>query len=170
MLLLYALKGPRRARVTEEFRLRFLVWPNDLDLNGHMNNGRYLTLLDLGRLDLLMRVGALRVALRNKWFPVLGACQVRFRRPLNLFQGFEIRTRLAGWDEKWVYIEQSMRRKGRVVMHAYLKGVFVGPGGSVPVTEVLARMGVSEASPPLPAAMMDWFAAERKMAEAGKDP
>ena len=29
------------------------VWPNDLDTNAHMNNGRYLTLMDLGRFDLM---------------------------------------------------------------------------------------------------------------------
>lgn len=26
----------------------FRVWPHDLDLSVHMNNGRYLTLMDLG--------------------------------------------------------------------------------------------------------------------------
>src|SRR5207253_9062755 len=36
------------------------------DTNGHMNNGRYLTLLDLGRLDLLLRIGAARPAMRKK--------------------------------------------------------------------------------------------------------
>jgi hypothetical protein len=29
-------------------RLTFRVLPTDLDLNGHMNNGRYLTIMDLG--------------------------------------------------------------------------------------------------------------------------
>jgi len=29
--------------------LRLRVLPNDLDFNGHVNNGRYFTLADLGR-------------------------------------------------------------------------------------------------------------------------
>ena len=33
------------------------VWPTDLDVSLHMNNGRYLTLMDLGRLDLMLRTG-----------------------------------------------------------------------------------------------------------------
>lgn len=38
-------------------RIRGCVLPNDLDLNFHMNNGRYLTVLDLGRIDFLLRIG-----------------------------------------------------------------------------------------------------------------
>ena len=35
--------------------LGFLVWPNDLDVNVHMNNGRFLSIMDLGRFDLSFR-------------------------------------------------------------------------------------------------------------------
>jgi acyl-CoA thioesterase FadM len=167
VLLLFFFRGPRRAPLLGELRLRFRVWPNDLDTNGHMNNGRYLTLLDLGRLDLLLRMGAVGPALRNKWYPVLAACQVRFRKPLNLFQEFEIVTRIAGWDEKWIYIDQKMMRGGRTVMHAFLKGVFTGGKGSVPITSLLKEMGNTEVSPPLPPAFSAWLAAERLMAEGG---
>ena len=41
----------------EDSVLTFRVWPGDLDLNVHMNNGRYLTVMDLGRLDLMARTG-----------------------------------------------------------------------------------------------------------------
>jgi acyl-CoA thioesterase FadM len=168
VLILYILRGPRRSPLLGDLLLRFRVWPNDLDTNGHMNNGRYLTLLDLGRLDLLLRIGAVRPALRNRWYPVLAGCQVRFRRPLNLFQTFEIVTRIVGWDDKWVFLEQKMRRQGRTVMHAYLKGVFVGPQGSVPITHLLKEMGNEEASPQLPPAFAAWLEAERVMGESGK--
>ena len=39
--------------------VELIVLPNDLDTNLHMNNGRYLTLMDLGRLDLFVRSGLL---------------------------------------------------------------------------------------------------------------
>jgi len=168
VLLLFAVKRPRFSPLLTEFRLRFRVWPNDLDTNGHMNNGRYLTLLDLGRFDLLLRIGAAGPALKKKWYPVLGACQVRFRKPLNLWQTFEMTTRIAGWDEKWVYLEQRMTRQGKPVMHAYLKGVFVGFGKSVAITELLKLMGNEQPSPPLPPAFTAWLAAERLMAEGDR--
>ena len=92
--LLWWLVFPARRGLLDESIVRFRVWPNDLDTNFHMNNGRYLTLMDLGRLDLLLRNGAIRHVMAQKWYPVLASCLIRFRRPLNLFQRFEIRTRI----------------------------------------------------------------------------
>ena len=39
------------------------VLPNDLDINFHVNNGRFLTLCDLNRMDLFIRTGLLKVGL-----------------------------------------------------------------------------------------------------------
>ena len=64
-LLLYLLRPTRRG-ILEESVVRFRVWPNDLDTNLHMNNGRYLTLMDLGRLDLLLRNGSVRHRAREQ--------------------------------------------------------------------------------------------------------
>lgn len=52
--------------------LRLRVLPNDLDFNGHINNGRYFTLADLGRLDFLIRAGVARVAIANRAVPLIG--------------------------------------------------------------------------------------------------
>ena len=46
LAVLKALRAPR-ARLGETVELTLRVWPTDLDLNGHMNNGRYLTMVDL---------------------------------------------------------------------------------------------------------------------------
>ena len=40
-----------------ELSLNLRVMPNDLDLNSHLNNGRYLTLLDLASIALFLRSG-----------------------------------------------------------------------------------------------------------------
>ncbi|MDB5490660.1 MAG: Mesenchymal stem cell protein, partial [Micavibrio sp.] len=47
-----ALFGQPMTDVTTPQRIRLRVYPNDLDSNLHMNNGRYLTVMDLGRLNL----------------------------------------------------------------------------------------------------------------------
>ena len=39
--------------------------PNDLDFNGHVTNGRYFTLADLGRLDFAIRTGSARIAIQH---------------------------------------------------------------------------------------------------------
>lgn len=159
--LLFWIVFPARRGILDESVVRFRVWPNDLDTNLHMNNGRYMTLMDLGRLDLLLRNGAIRHVLAQKWYPVLASCHIRFRRPLNLFQRFEIRTRIVTWDEKWIYLEQRILRNGDMALHAYLKGVFVArAGGSIPVTRLLELMGIRQAPPETPAGLAAWKEAE----------
>ncbi len=78
----------RRPRIDLPFAhssLRFRVWPHDLDTSLHLNNGRYWTLMDLGRTDLMIRSGLWRPVLRNGWTPVVSAGQIRFRRELRPF-------------------------------------------------------------------------------------
>jgi len=43
---------------TDVGRMTFRVVPTDLDVLGHMNNGVYFSLMDLGRIDLMIRTGA----------------------------------------------------------------------------------------------------------------
>jgi acyl-CoA thioesterase FadM len=58
--------------------------PNDLDLLRHMNNGSYLTLMDIGQVDLLVRSGAQREVDRRRWYPVVVGESIRFRRHSGL--------------------------------------------------------------------------------------
>jgi hypothetical protein len=109
------------------------------------------------------------IVFRKKWFPVLAGLQVRFRRPLNLWQKFEIHTRIVTWDVKWIYLEQKIMRNGELALHAYLKGVFTGPKGSVPITRLLELMGVRETPPPMPPALALWMEAEEKMIREDKN-
>ena len=37
--------------------LTMRVWPTDLDMNVHMNNGRYLQIMDVARAEWMMRTG-----------------------------------------------------------------------------------------------------------------
>lgn len=134
-----------------EARLPYRVLPNDLDFNLHMNNARYLSLMDLGRVDLLNRLGLLRYAFRGHWVPVLGAVRIRYVRPLRFWQRYDLVTRIAGWDAKWFYLEQRFEAEGRLIAVAQVKGLLRGPGGSIPTDEVLARVGVGLPAPPLTA-------------------
>ncbi len=49
----------------EESVLKLRVWPVDLDVNLHMNNGRYLSVMDLNRVDVILRTGLLLPLLRR---------------------------------------------------------------------------------------------------------
>lgn len=135
-----------------EARLTFRVLPTDLDFNLHMNNARYLSLMDLGRVDLLNRMGLIRFAFRGRWFPVLGAVGLRFHRPLKLWNRHDLFTRITGWDDKWFYLEQRFERGGKPIATAHVKALIRAPEGSLPTARILATLGLALTSPPLPEA------------------
>jgi acyl-CoA thioesterase FadM len=134
----------------DEARLRFHVLPHDLDFNLHVNNARYLALMDLGRVDLLNQLGLMRLAFRGRWFPVLGQVSIRYHRPLFLFQGFDLATRIVGWDAKWFYLEQRFEREGKPVATAHARALVRGPGGSIPTDQIIGALGFEISSPALP--------------------
>lgn len=137
--------------------LAFRVWPNDLDVNVHMNNGRFLSLMDLGRFDLTFRTGLGKAMLRNRWKPLVGGVTIRYRRSLDPFEGYELHTRLLGWDAKWFFLEQRfLRRGGELAAEGVVRALFRGRDGNVPVAEVLRQMGYE--GPPLeaPEAIRRW--------------
>jgi acyl-CoA thioesterase FadM len=144
--------------------LSFKVLPTDLDINLHMNNARYLSFMDLGRTDLMIRAGLLGAVSRERWKPVVGDINIKFRRPLQPFQSFKLRTQLLCWDEKWIYMEQRLESAKELHAIATVRGLFVGRKGSVPSRDVLDCLGHGGESPPFPAQVHCLLAWE----EAGK--
>jgi acyl-CoA thioesterase FadM len=136
-------------------------WPNDLDLNVHMNSGRYVSMMDVGRVALMARLRAFRPALRRGWRPIAGGSMIRYRRSLLPFQRFTVSTRILCWDVKWFYFEQRIERRGDLCASAYVRMLFRGPSGNIPPAEVLALIGPPvPPSPPMPRAITLWLEAE----------
>ena len=131
-------------------RVHFRVWPNDLDFNVHVNNGRYLALADIGRIHWFVRTGVLGVARQRRAWPMIGDAIAKFRQDLKLFQRFEIHTRLLGWDRRWGFIEHRFVREGRVIGLVAIRGVFKGPGGPLDPGVLLAGVAHTAPSPELP--------------------
>jgi acyl-CoA thioesterase FadM len=155
-----------RVGVLDEIRTAFRVWPGDLDTNRHMNNGRYLTLMDFGRFDLLMRTGLWSHVWKNRWAPVLASATIRWRRELRPFVRYELLTRIIGWDERWFFIEQRFVVQGSVVAHATVRGTFLHRRKSVPPGDIFEKLGASHESPPLPEHVRLWLASEESARKA----
>ena len=164
-----SLIGKSRVDLLATTRVRLRVWPNDLDFNIHLNNGRYLTLSDIGRIHWFVRAGLFRIARQHKAFPVGGDAIAKFRRDLKVFQTFEIHTRLIGWDRKWGFIEHRFVRKGRVIGMVTFRGVFKGPGGLVDPGVLLAGLGHSSPSPELPEWANRFHQSEELLSESLRD-
>ncbi|WP_323763906.1 acyl-CoA thioesterase [Marinovum sp.] len=135
-------------------------WPWDIDFWMELNNGRTLTLFDLGRIPLARRTGFWAVLQRRKWgLTVAGSC-TRYRRRIRPFERFEMRSRAVGVDRRFVYLEQSMwKTSGECANHAMYRMAVTGPGGIVPPPELLAELGGAE-MPPLPDHVQAWSQAE----------
>jgi len=131
-------------------RVKLRVWPNDLDVNLHVNNGRYLALADIGRMHWFVRTGALAVARQQNAFPVVGDAIAKFRRDLKVFQTFEIHTRLLGWDHKWGFIEHRFVRENRVIGIVAIRGVFKTPKGPLDPQTLLTGLSHASPTPELP--------------------
>jgi len=137
----------------EESVVRFRVLPNDIDFNLHMNNGRYLTLMDLGRLDYVARIGLLRIMLKNKWAPVVATVAMRYRVSLKPFERYTLHTSVVCWDEKWVYMEQRFMRGDKLAAQAYVKCVFSTGKRTIRPREIIAAAGRELRSPHMPPAI-----------------
>lgn len=143
---------------------QFRVWPNDLDALLHVNNGVYLTLMDLGRTDLLLRSNAYHAVRKQGWYPVLAAETIRFKKSLTLFQKFTIRTRVVGWDERSIYLEQQFLSKGKLVAKAVVDARFLKKkGGNVAPAELLAFLNIEHNRPDLPDWVATWVQSNRQM-------
>lgn len=151
----------------ETSTVTFKVMPTDLDLNLHMTNSRYFSVMDLGRLDLLLRSKGRKFLFKKKWQAVLGASHIRFRRSLHCFQKFEVHSRIIGWDEKWFYIEQRIFSKGQLITIALLKALFVSKKGSVPTQKVFSELSLSLEKDQLTPAIKDWLKMEESIREKG---
>lgn len=135
-----------------EVRTDFRVHPHDLDTNLHLNNGRFLTLMDLGRLDWLGKTGLMWPVTRRRYLVVLGASQMVYLRSLQLFQRFQLYTRLESFDAKWFVMAQRFERGGRICAQGRVRGVFRRNNRTVPATQVLADCGLPDVRSPTPSA------------------
>lgn len=135
----------------------FRVWPSDLDNNLHLNNGRYLTLMDLARWDLVSRTGLLKVLMERKWHPVVSSSTMRHRRPLDPFELYELRTRLLSWDAKHFLIEQRFVRGDKLHAVGVIQGVFLAKDGRrIPTQEIVDLLAPGVQPPPPPAWIETW--------------
>jgi acyl-CoA thioesterase FadM len=146
-----------RASVLGPCRTPFRVWPWDIDVLLHVNNGVYLSLLDVARVDLLFRCRAIGVLRAHGLYPVVAAQTIRYRRSLRLLQRFDVETRVLGWDERALLLRHDFVRGDDGVAEATVRWRFLKRGGGKPTTrEVLELLGVNAESPVLPASVAAW--------------
>ena len=122
-------------------RLGLRVLPNDLDINFHMNNGRYLTICDLNRVDLFARSGLLKAMFRRNWIPVIAEHTMAYKKPLGMFERFDVMLEVTHWDEKYFYMKHTFSNSQRILAEGTSKGCVYARGlGVVSPADALAAV------------------------------
>ncbi|MCB2134538.1 MAG: acyl-CoA thioesterase [Rhodobacteraceae bacterium] len=137
-----------------------VCWPWDLDLWAELNNGRTLTIYDLGRIPLSVRTGLARLLKQKGWGITVAGNSLRYRRRVRMFDRLEMRSRCIGWDARFLYMEQSMWRAGDCTSHMLLRSAVTSKAGIVPPSQVVEALGKTDPSPPLPDWVEAWIAAD----------
>ena len=121
--------------------LSLRVLPNDIDINLHMNNGRYLTICDLNRVDVFARSGLLKAMFKRNWIPVIAEHTMNYKKPLNIFERYEVKLQVTHWDEKYFYMKHTFHKGERIVAEGTSKGCVYARGvGVVKPVDALAAV------------------------------
>ena len=143
--------------VTEVSTTSLRVRPSDIDVLGHMNNGVYLSLMDLGRVDFMIRSGMAPVLRREGIYPVVVQQTITYRKSLDLWQRYDLETRIAGYDRTSAVMEQRFVVDGEVFARGWVRARFLRrSGGGVDMADLRALLGLSEEPPPLPGWFEEW--------------
>ena len=127
---------------SEEFdTIKLSVWPQDIDPFLELNNGRYVTLLDLGRFAYGARVDINEFLKKNHWSLTITGTYNEYRYRLRLFKTFELKTKIVGYDTEWFYFFQKLERNGKTHMASVVKFAFTSKKGIVKPEEVVNAMG-----------------------------
>ena len=146
-----------RIRLTEQCSTPFIVMPSDLDALGHVNNGKYFSLMDVARVDHALRAGYVSIFRRRAWWPVVVGSTIQFYSALLPFRRFVIETQLIGWDERTFFVRHRVLRNDthrKLISEAIVRAVIRNSAGSIATRDVVSALG--EIVPPEP--MPEWIA------------
>lgn len=143
------------------------VLPNDVDLLGHMNNGRFFQVMDVARFDWMLRTGVWRALRSEGWRPCLGGSLVHYRRPLRAFAKYSLKTRLLGYEGPWVLLEHRFHdSNGRLVAVACTRAAMRSRGRLMKGRDVFSTIDATALNLRLPGYVARWLEADRCMFSA----
>lgn len=137
-----------------------MCWPWDLDAFMEMNHGRILTLLDQGRFVGAIRSGLYAAQKQNGWGMTMAGVCVRYRRRVRMFHRYEVRTRFIGFDEKFLYLDQTMWRNGDCLAQAIYRVAVTDANGIVRSQFVAGALETTVCQHVLPDWVKTWLKAE----------
>ncbi len=155
--------------MSDPIELQLRVLPNDLDVNRHMNNGRFMTVLDLAMVEGVVRSGFMKAIRSLGGHLVAGGALITYRRSLNPFAKYTLRMRYLGTDGQWhVFSFVFLQASGAVSAKGLVKGAGVRKGKGIIPSKLLwlqfrERFGLEVNPPELPAHAVEWLSLEARV-------
>lgn len=140
-----------------------ICWPWDLDVWMELNNGRTLTLFDLGRIPMSRRNGLFAALKANRWGLAVAGASVRYRKRVRAFDRITMHSRGVTWDGRFLYAEQSMwLSDGSCASHVLIRSAATDRNGIVAPARIAQAMGWQGPPPPMPEWVAAWSTADAR--------
>ena len=142
--------------VWDSYSLPLRVHPTEIDIFMHVNNGKYFSIMDLGRLDMLVRSGAWTAMRDRGWTGVVSAETISFRKSLKLGQRYSLETKVCGVDDRTVFFEHRIVVDGEIYTRAFVGTRVISKSGPLTRDDLIEAFGEPEKVPELPDWIHDW--------------
>ncbi|MDR7150546.1 acyl-CoA thioesterase FadM [Hydrogenophaga palleronii] len=124
----------------------FRVMPWDVGLRV-LKSDRYLLLAEAAQIDYMLKSGLWRRQLREGLSFVNAAQMVRFSRPIRLFYGVSVSTRIVFADQRFVYFSHVLSLGGSAHGEVLVKMKFKKGAVTVPLLELVEHSFVEKPEP-----------------------
>jgi acyl-CoA thioesterase FadM len=129
-----------------------------------MNHAAIMSVMEMGRIDYMVRTGFLKLARKNKWYFPSSSISVQFFRPLKIFQKATVVTKVLHIDDKWIYLEQKITRDNKTMAICIVKSTIKREREHINIQEVLQQLNIG--APPTDATgLIETFEYEQKLAK-----
>lgn len=157
-MILQLLRSRRRPPqgLWDSSRLSLKVLPTEIDIFGHVNNGMYFSIMDLGRLDMMVRSGVWKTLQAKGWSGVVSAETISFRKSLRLGHCYHIDTRLIGVDGRTVFFEHRIVVDDEIFARAYVGTRLTAKAGTITREDMIEVFGAPPEDLELPEWLIDW--------------
>jgi len=113
--------------ITEESNITFRVWLTDVDAS-IMNHATMLTVMEMGRIDFMVRSGFFKLARKRRWY----------------FPLANLKTKVFHIDERWIYTEQKIIRHGKDIAICIVKSTVKKGKETISTNKIAKALGIDE--------------------------
>ena len=122
-VILCALLRRRNIYLSDPSILHFITMPRDCVVK-FVGNDRYHAFMDLGRIDLMIRLGGWNALAVQRLQPFVLSAHIQYRHPLRLFLNFTLQTRLKHWDSRFFWLEHIFKCGNKTMATAISRNGF----------------------------------------------